>query len=158
MTREEIDEQTREEWRDLGFFYDLDKDARTWRIVASRAGLLKFCSILNEYVSDERNAPLSEHEHYGPYWYLKITTWDEALITEDDIRGTLKDLQRLADLIEERLENLRPYDSIEIDKEYGPNNEYKLRLEMREDGFDPASPDPLRYLGQSDLSPDSISQ
>ena len=149
MTNEKIDDQTREDWRDLGFFYDHDKDARCWRLIGSRSGLLKFCGILNAYVAVERNVPLSEHEHYGPYWYLTIITWNEALITEGGIRGTFDDLRRLAEITKHRLENAQLDDTFEIDKEYGPNNEYKLRFEVREDGFDPASPDPLRSPSHS---------
>lgn len=150
MTRAEIDEQTREDWRDLGFFYDQDKDARCWRLIGSKSGLLNFCSILNDYVADERNAALSEHEHYGPYWYLKIITWNEAAINERDISGTLDDFRRLAEIVRQRLENALPNDTFEIDKEYGQNNEYKLRFEVREDSFDSAGEDPLEYPSNSD--------
>ena len=148
--RERMDEATRQDWRDLGFFYDRDKDARCWRLIGSKSGLLKFSTLLNDYVADERNAALSEHEHYGPYWYLKIITWNEAVITERDISGTLDDFRRLADIVRERLENVLPGDAFEIDKEYAPNNEYKLRFEVREDGFDPAEEDPLEYPSNSD--------
>jgi hypothetical protein len=145
LTRDELDELTRQEWRDLGFFYDQDKDERCWRLVGSRDGLLKFSALLNHYVDNERAEGLSEHEHYGPYWYLKVITWDKAVISGDDITGTLDDLRRLSDLVRQHLENATPGDIFEIDKEYGPNNEFKLRFEIREDGFDPAEPDPLRY-------------
>lgn len=60
-----MNEQTKEEWREFGFFYDYDEKNSCWRLVGSRKGLLKFCDILNEYANDERNAPLSEHEHCG---------------------------------------------------------------------------------------------
>src|SRR4051812_47739462 len=108
MTQEQIDEQTREEWRELGFFYDQDKTAGYWRLVGSRDGLSRFPALLNDYVTDERNATLSEHEHYGPYSYLKIVTWNEPEISKDDIRGTLDDLRRLADIAEHHLENVQP--------------------------------------------------
>ena len=150
LMREELDELTLEEWRDLGFFYDQDKEAKCWRLIGSREGLLRFSKILNDYVADERNAALSEHEHYGPYWYLKVITWNKALITQDDISGTLDDLRRLAEITKKHLENAHPGDAFEIDKEYAPNNEYKLRFEVREDGFDPAEEDPLEYPSNSD--------
>lgn len=143
LTHEEIDGLMMEDWRELGFFYDHDKDARCWRLIGSRSGLLRFCAILNEYVANERKASLSEHEHYGPYWYLKIVTWDEPVIAERSIRGTFEDLQRLSELAKHKLENAKPGDVFEIDKEYSPNNEFKLRFEVREDGFDPVEADPL---------------
>jgi hypothetical protein len=145
MTREEINELTKEEWRELGFFYDQDKSARCWRLVGSRSGLLNFCTLLDDYAANERNATLSEHDHYGPYWYLKIVTWSEPLISEDDVRGTLVDLKRLSALTKERLENVNPGDVFEIDKEYSEKNDFKLRFEVRDDGFDPADEDPLEY-------------
>jgi hypothetical protein len=150
LTREEIDEQTREDWRELGFFYDQDRDARSWRFIGSRSGLLQFSALLSHYTADERNAALSEHDHYGPYWYLKIVTWNEASITEDDIRGTFEDFRRLAELTKRRLERVSPGEVFEIDKEYSENNDFKLRFEVREDGFDPAQADPLEYPSNSD--------
>jgi len=148
--REKMDEATRQDWRDLGFFYDQDKDARCWRFIGSKSGLLNFSTILNDYIADERNAALSEHEHYGPYWYLKIITWNEAVISERDITGTLDDFRRLGEIVKQRLENALPNDTFEIDKEYAPNNEFKLRFEVREDGFDPSEEDPLEYPSNSD--------
>lgn len=150
VTQEQIDEQTREEWRELGFFYDQDETARYWRLIGSREGLAKFPALLTEYVSDERNASLSEHEHYGPYWYLKIVTWNQPEIGKDDIRGTLDDLRRLAEIAKRNLENVEPGDTFEIDEEFAPNNEFSLRFEVQEDDFDPASPDPLRYPSDND--------
>jgi hypothetical protein len=143
MTAEELNEQTKDEWRELGFFYDYDKTNSFWRLVGSRQGLLKFCDILNEYAADERNAPLSEHEHYGPYWYLKLVTWDEAIITPHDIRGTVEDFRRLSQLTRQKLENASVGDIFIIDVEYSPNNESKILFEVKEDDFDAAKADPL---------------
>jgi hypothetical protein len=150
MTREQINELTKEEWRELGFFYDQDHAARCWRLVGSRSGLLNFATLLDDYVADERNETLSEHDHFGPYWYLKIVTWSEPLITEDDVRGTLVDLKGLSALTKKRLENVSPGDVFEIDKEYSEKNEFKLRFEVRDEVFDPADEDPLEYPGTSD--------
>lgn len=143
MTREELDEQTREDWRELGFFYEYDKTHRCWRLVGSRQGLLNFCAVLTEYAADARNASLSEHEHYGPYWYLKIVTWSEALITTRDIRGTLNDLQRLAKIVEEKLGHFAAGENFLIDTEYSANNEAPMIFEIKEDDFDAATADPL---------------
>ena len=143
MTSKETDKQTRIEWRELGFFYDYDKINSRWRLVGSRQGLLKFCDILNDYTADERNAPLSEHEHYGPYWYLKLTTWTEPIITADDIRGTLEDFRRLSKLTKQKLENASVGDRFIIDEEYSPKNEAKILFEIEADDFDAAKADPL---------------
>ncbi len=143
MTAEELNEQTKDDWRELGFFYDYDKDNSCWRLVGSRQGLLKFCDILSEYADDERNAPLSEHEHYGPYWYLTLVTWNEALITAHDIRGTFEDFRRLSKLTKQKLENASDGDRFIIDVEYSSKNEAKIIFEIEADDFDAAKADPL---------------
>ena len=143
MTAEELNEQTKEDWRELGFFYDYDKANSCWRLVGSRLGLLKFCDILNEYAADERNAPLSEHEHYGPYWYLTLVTWSEPEITAHDIRGTFEDFRRLSKLTKQKLENASVGDKFIIDVKYSPKNEAKILFEIETDDFDAAKADPL---------------
>ena len=85
---------------------------------------------------------ISEDEHYGPYSYLKIMTWDKPVINNDAISGTLSDLKKLSNLIKKKLESQRIPSEFEIDKEYSNQNESKLRFEIKEDGFDPASADP----------------
>lgn len=143
MTSAETNEQTKIEWRELGFFYDYDENNSCWRLVGSRQGLLKFCDILNDYAADERNSPLSEHEHYGPYWYLKLTTWNEPIITADDIRGTFEDFRRLSKLTKQKLENASVGDSFVIDTEYSSKNEAKILFEIEAEDFDAAKADPL---------------
>ena len=85
---------------------------------------------------------LSEHEHYGPYIYLKVQTADSPEIDSKGIRGSLADLARLRDLIASGLRNLRVGESLIIGPEYSPAVRFPLNLELREDEFDPASADP----------------
>jgi len=134
-------EQTRSEWRELGFFYDRDEISKTWRLVGSRTGLLRFADLLRRYVADPRNEMKSEHEHYGPYMYLEIMTWPEAGMDGHSIHGTPNDLRRLAQLAEEHLTELTPGQTAEIREEFAPAAEYTLVLELRHDMFDPASAD-----------------
>jgi hypothetical protein len=94
---------TRREWRELGFFYDSDDEARAWRLTGSRAGLLRFRDALRSYVANPTNALESEHQHYGPYMYLKIATLPNTGFDKDSIHGSLSDLTRLANLVEARL-------------------------------------------------------
>jgi hypothetical protein len=143
MTPEELNEQTKEDWRDLGFFYDYDNSKACWQLIGSRTGLLRFCDILIEYTANDRKKKLSEHEHYGPYWYLKLVTWNAPVITPHDIRGTFEDFRRLSSLTREKIAHAFPGDRVEIDKEYSSGNEAILLFEVREDSFDPASGDPL---------------
>jgi hypothetical protein len=134
-------EETRSEWRELGFFYDRDESSKEWLLVGSRAGLLRFAALLHAYVADSRNEMKSEHEHYGPYMYLEVMTWPDAGIDGHSIHGSLKDLGRLAALVEERLSGLTPGRSVRIREEFASTAEYTLVMELRDDGFDPASVD-----------------
>ena len=143
MPSDAVIKATQREWRELGFFYDLDDRDKTWQLTGSREGLLRFRDALLSYVADPRNARDSEHEHYGPYMYLKIMTWPEAGFDNDAIRGTLKDLKRLASIIDAKLTAAAPGSTIVIREEFAPDSPYSLLLYVREDGFDPATVDQL---------------
>ncbi len=143
MPTQVIDERTRREWRELGFFYDLDSEIKEWRIVGSRAGIGKFAELLIRYAEDPRNAQLSEHEHYGPYAYLKIMTWSDAGVSADSIHGPTDDLRRLGEVIRARASSCGPGTRIRISDEYASRTDYAVILEFRPDDFDPASDDPL---------------
>src|SRR4030095_7454405 len=105
---ESLKEQTRSEWRELGFFYDRDDKSKEWLLIGSRAGLGRFSSLLRAYVAAPRNVRKSEHEHYGPYMYLKFMTWPEAGMNENTIHGPLEQLARLASLVEGHIASLEP--------------------------------------------------
>ena len=137
----------RREWRELGFFYDRDDQAKVWKLTGSRAGLLRFRDILLSYAANARNATRSEHEHYGPYSYLEIMTWPEAGFDAHAIRGPVSDLARLATLIEAKLETARPGSTVRIQEEFATDSPYALVLDLREDEFDPAAADPMLDLG-----------
>jgi hypothetical protein len=116
---ESLKEVTRKEWRALGFYYTRDDGAgQAWRIVGSLAGLTAFHATLVRYVASPGNAPLSEHEHYGPYMYLKIMTWNEAGIDAASIHGTIADLSRLAELVLAALAVAKPGDVIPLGHSY----------------------------------------
>src|SRR5262249_54933108 len=142
MPSERTNDATRQEWRELGFFYDRDDQTRVWTLTGSRAGLLRFRDALLSYVADPRHALKSEHEHYGPYLYLEVMTWPEAGFDVHAIRGPLADLERLAKLIEAKVVTARLSSTVQIREEFAPDSPYTLVLDLREDGFDPASADP----------------
>jgi hypothetical protein len=142
VASDSTDLATRQEWRDLGFFYDRDDLAKVWRLTGSRAGLLRFRDALLAYVADPLNAEQSEHEHSGPFMYLEILTWPEAGFDEHAIRGTLPDLERLATVVEGELTKAQPGETIRIQSEFAANSPYALILVVREDDFDPAEADP----------------
>ena len=141
MPSESINEETRREWRELGFFYDRDDPCTTWLIRGSQRGLLAFGHVLREYSNDPQRQQLAEHDHFGPYMYLKIGTWSAPAISKDWIAGTLEDLKRLSDLVEERVLKAKVGDQLSFRNAYAPNASYELTLEMCEDDFDPAIAD-----------------
>ncbi|MCH8815028.1 MAG: hypothetical protein IH957_08045 [Chloroflexi bacterium] len=136
-----MDEATRREWRELGFYYKLDHDAKEWRLTGSCDGLLRFRDLLLAYVVNTRREGVSEHEHYGPYSYLEVMTWPEAGFDDHAIRGSLADLARLASLVEARLSDAQPGASIRIRDEFAADSPYALVLNVRDDGFDPVIAD-----------------
>jgi hypothetical protein len=142
---EATDQATRDEWRELGFFYERTGQPPCWRFIGSAAGLANVIKLLDLYVRNPRNEAISEHEHYGPYMYLKVQTAESPEIDSHSIRGSLSDLARLRDLIANGLRHLRPGQSITIGSEYSPSVSFPLRLELREAEFDPASADPALH-------------
>ena len=143
MHSDSTNDSTRREWRQLGFFYERDDQARIWKLTGSRAGLLRFRDALLAYIGNPSNASIREHEHYGPYFYLKVMTWPEAGCDDHSIRGPLTDLAHLANLIEAKLAMAIPGSSVVIREEFAADSPYALVLDVREDGFDPAPADPL---------------
>jgi hypothetical protein len=139
---EKINEETREEWRELGFFYETREQPPCWRFVGSVSGLSRFVQLLDEYVADTRNALLTDHKHYGPYMYLKVQTADFAEIDQQSIRGTLPDLTRLRDLVAASLGACSAGATFSIASEYSRWVTYPLMFEVQPEGFDPASADP----------------
>lgn len=147
--QEPVDEQTRTEWREFGFHLEPVPESRSYRAMGSRSGLLKFVQLLRDYVADPRNAMLSEHEHYTPYGWVEVMTWDRPGMDDHAIFGTLDDLGRLAGLVETAVTGMRPGSRLCIREEYSPDCEYALVLEMRDDDFDPASEDQLPGVSNS---------
>jgi hypothetical protein len=143
MPNDATNKATRREWRQLGYFYDQDDQARVWKLTGSRVGLSRFVDALLSYVANPRNALKSEHEHYGPHGSLEVMTWPEPAFDNHAIRGTVADLARLARLIEAKLAEMHPGSTILIREEFATGSPYGLVLDLREDEFDPATADPL---------------
>jgi hypothetical protein len=71
-------------------------------------------------------------------------TWPAAGFDGQSIRGSLPDLARLAGLVETKLAAAQPDSVLLIREEFAPDSAYTLRLDVRDDWFDPASADPDR--------------
>jgi hypothetical protein len=132
---------TQQEWRELGFFYDRDDTAKEWRIVGSVHGLVTFARLIQDYAANPNNDAPSEHDHYGPYMYLEIGTWNEPTISDHWIAGRPSDLRRLSLLIRERLACATVGDRFTFRAVYAPSSPYDLVLDVRDDTFDPARAD-----------------
>ena len=134
---------TIQEWRNLGFHYDRDDDRRTWKITGSVSGLSRFSDILRRFASDPRNDVLFEHEHYGPYGYLKIINVPgEQGFNSNAIYAPRCEFAKLADLIDLRLANARPGASFDLSSDFAPDSEFELRLTVAPVDFDPGLFDP----------------
>lgn len=146
------EEQIKQQWRELGFFCELDDEKKVWILTASRAGLLYFPDLLLGYVADPQYASDGAHKQYGPYGSLEVMTYPQAGFDGRAIRGSLDDLARLAELIEAKLATAEPGTPIRIREEFAPDSRYSLVLDVRADTFDPASTDRER-LGPASISP-----
>jgi hypothetical protein len=141
MPSDATNDATRADWRELGFFYDVDHECRQWRLVGSRRGLLGFAQLLDRYVADPANRLESEHEHYGPYMYLEVMTAKTPGIDGHSIHGTLADLTRLASITRTRISDTQPGQSVVIKDDYAVEAQYSLVLQLRPGDFDPSSAD-----------------
>jgi len=154
----DIDQMIINEWRELGFCYDLEvkNESKEWRFYGTKNGLMKFVDILDKYVANPVNETLSEHDHYGPYGYLKIMTWDKPIITENYIAGSLNDLNYLKNLLNKMLSEVAIGESFDIAKFYGSDNGVAAKFFVMPDPFDPVIMDksePIvnKYLQQKGI-------
>ena len=149
----DIDQMMIDEWRQLGFYYDRDDrlDVNQWRFFGSKKGLHNFVSLLDKYTSNPSNDTLSEHDHFGPYSYLKIMTWDKPTITADCIAGTIQDLKILRNIISEKLDKTETGQTFNVDKDYGQDNTITVKFFVMADNFDPVSMDELIVSGRQEI-------
>lgn len=139
----DFDQRFKDEWRELGFYYDLEESVNKneWKFYGSKQGLQNLVKLLEDYTNNSANDFPSEHDHYGPYSYLKIMTWDKATITENYIAGTIKDLKNFRNILANKLEKFQVGQSFTIDKDYGVDNTAAAIFFIMENNFDPVSMD-----------------
>jgi hypothetical protein len=125
----------------LGFFYDRDDASSEWRLEGSRSGLLRFAAELERYASKPINASVSEHDHLGPYMYLKIGTWHSPQLNEDWIAGPLPALRALAERIRDWLPKAAVGECLSLRPLFAPSAPYDALLLVQGDAFDPARAD-----------------
>ena len=149
----DLDQLMIDEWRELGFYYDRDDrmDVNQWRFYGSKQRFQNLVSLLDKYTENPNNDTLSEHDHYGPYSYLKIMTWDKPTITESYIAGTIPDLKKLRNIILDKLNKAQPGQTFNIDKDYGVDNTVTVKFFVMADDFDPPSMDELIVSGRQKI-------
>ena len=129
---------TGEEWRNLGFYHELDPDRRVWRLCGSRSGLVGFARLVARYVETSVTSPDAQPLPLGPYGDLQIRLWERPGIDDESVYGNSDDLLRLAQLVESRLADTRPGGEVVIGPEYAGDVECSLVFEIMDDDFDPA--------------------
>lgn len=138
---EESKHVTREQWREFGFFYQCDDEQKVWNLTGSKVGLQKLVDYLRSYCARPASKMIGEHDHLGPHCYFTITTAETPNICQYAIYGSLDDLTRLAELIESKLADAKATETVYVAREYTPDAEYELVLNVKDDSFDPASVD-----------------
>jgi hypothetical protein len=78
-------------------------------------------------------------------------TWPDAGFDSHAIRGSLTALAHLAELVEVKLATAEPGTPIRIREEFASESPYSLVLDVRADGFDPASTDRERLGATTEL-------
>ncbi len=137
------DEMIKQEWRDLGFYYEIEEynDFKQWKFYGSKKGLFNLIKLLEDYTAKKSKDCISEHDHYGPYSYLKIMTWSKPEITENYFAGTISDLNVLKEIIAGKLDVTDVGQTFVISNEYGEGNTASARFFVMAVDFDPVSMD-----------------
>jgi hypothetical protein len=130
---------TIEEWRQLGYYYERNDDNKEWIITASPFGVITFAQSILRYAESTRFSEYGDHEHYGPYWYLKIMTTPLPEMNENAISGTKDDLKRLYEIIREKVDNSEPGSNMDIPVKSATNSGGNLppetsRFDLRPSG------------------------
>lgn len=143
--KEAIEAATRDEWRELGFYFDYDESSKTLNIHGDRTGLTKFSSLLLAYTSNPSNAELSEHDHMGPYMSLEIRTGKALKIHESCIEGTIDDFRMLSQFLEDQLSHSDSGQSFSFRNEDDASSSL-LCFHLHPNGFDASSLDCMDWL------------
>ncbi|MDQ2753311.1 MAG: hypothetical protein M3R72_09855 [Bacteroidota bacterium] len=141
----DIDKNIKNEWRELGFYYDNGEEKDEWRFYGCKKGLQNFVRLLDEYIKKPNHAELSQEDAFGPYTYLKIMTWDKPTITSNYFAGTLENLANLKNLIADNISKTAIGQSFNIENDYGVNNSVTATFFIMPDDFDPVSMDKNYY-------------
>jgi hypothetical protein len=133
------DKQTIDEWNLLGFYYEYDESLKQWRFFGSKHGLYKLSALIKDYAGESSNEDISEHKHIGPYNYLKIMTWNEPIVTDKYIAGSLQELLGLSTIMDDKISSVKIGQIVKILAEYSSKSTATLLFIIMSDDFIPSS-------------------
>ncbi|MBT1449790.1 hypothetical protein KJ365_02775 [Glaciecola sp. XM2] len=136
---DKIADLTREEWKNLGFYYISDQANEKWELHGSRTGLSNLCNLLRKFASENRE--YGDHEHLMPHWYLTFTSLEDFSINKRDIGGKPEQLMRFANFFEKEVSDCRQGATVTVPKD-AFNTDYEITFTVHRDNFDPSSKDP----------------
>lgn len=142
--KEAIEAATRDEWRELGFYFDYEESSKTHNIHGDRIGLTKFSNLLLDYASNPLNAEVG-HDHIGPYMSLEIRTGKALKIHESCIEGTINDLRMLSQFLQDQLSDSDSGQSFSFQNEDDASSSL-LCFHLHPNGFDSSSLDSMDWL------------
>jgi hypothetical protein len=139
-------EAVKDEWRKLGYYFELNKDEKKWVFISSKNGIEKFIDQIKDYIQNETNKDIGEHDHWGPYGDLKIMTTSVPQITNGFIGGNCTSFLELTELIEKNIKKITINESFFIQEEYVKDARTGIEFVIKDDDFDPASADKQLWL------------
>jgi hypothetical protein len=133
------DKQIFDEWNLLGFYYEYDENLKQWRFFGSKQGLYKLSALIKTYTNESANENISDHRHIGPYNYLKIMTWNEPIVTDKYIAGSLQDLLEFSTMLYAKINLASAGQIVKISAEYSSKSTTTLLFIIMSDDFLPSS-------------------
>lgn len=134
-----LQEMTKEEWRELGFYYISDDDKGRWDLHGSVNGLSNLISLIESFLAQDE--VLGKHEHLLPHWYLTFEFTKAGDVSKRGLVGSKRDFQALNSFLRKQFEEAQKGDVIDLHRFY-QSPSYKMFLHIHGDSFDPSSMDP----------------
>ncbi|MBH0014336.1 hypothetical protein I6F66_19895 [Pseudoalteromonas sp. NZS100_1] len=132
-------EMTREEWRELGFYYIIDDDSKAWNLYGSVDGLSNFITEILKFTA--RDEVKGEHEHLLPHWYLTLQYDDGFDICERGILASKIELLIFIDILKQLLLKAKVGEIIGLHN-HVKSASYRMYLHVKGADFDPSKLDP----------------
>ena len=133
-----VADMTRNEWKELGFFYYSDDSEKRWDLYGSQSGIVRLSEEISDFIS--RDEIFGEHQHLLPHWYLTIEYDEVPDINKRGIVGRKVDLLKVRDFLNSAQNNSSPRSCVAIHSCFDQTT-YKMYFHIEQDDFDPSSMD-----------------